>query len=55
MTVVSIERFARGAGTEHANEVQTHSLERFMNDLHSNEESEASESDRGADGDSEVV
>lgn len=53
MNVVSIEKLARKAADEHAKDVEAYSLGRFMDDLHDDEGSGDSESDRGAAGDVE--
>lgn len=51
--VVSIERFARAVAGQHAEQVEAYSLGRFMEGLHDDDESETSEKDRGAGGESD--
>jgi hypothetical protein len=48
MNVIRIEKFAKDQPGEHAKQVESYSLGRFMDDLHSEQEGEASEADRGA-------
>jgi hypothetical protein len=50
MVVVSIEKYARDVPEGHARQVEAYSLGRFMDGLHSEQESRASEADRGGDG-----
>jgi len=45
--IISIEKFARTHPGDHADQVETYSLGRFMDDLHTDDDSAASEADRG--------
>lgn len=55
MNIVCIAKFARHAAGPHAKDIETYTLDRFMDDLHDDEQSGASEADRGAELDSESV
>ena len=50
MNVVSIEKFAQEQLGEHSEQVETYGLGRFMDDMHSDDDSQASEADQGSDG-----
>lgn len=49
MAVLNIEKKVKGIPGAHARQVETYSLSRFMDGLHSEEEGQASESDRNAE------